>query len=205
MSVRLVNLGLPKSGTTTLSRALWEAGLKAADHKIRRGRPHPKDLTGTFVSQQLYRGYFDTGNPLDYLGFYDALTEISMLNSTGSLWPQCDYVMLRAMRAQPKVRFVATWRPAEEISDSMMRWTNLGSQRLPAGSIPGLPTGWGGEGAHRIRWIDGHYTMLRDLFGDDPRFLELSVGAPDAKDRLAAFIGCYLPWWGRENVNEDAP
>jgi hypothetical protein len=204
MTVSLVNLGLPKSGTSTLSRALSEAGLRAADHKIRRGRPHPRKLVGTFVAQHLYRGYFDSGRPFRHLRFYDALTEISMLNAAGSLWPQCDYAMLKAMRLQRGVRFVATWRPPEEISDSMMRWTNLGTERLPAGVIPGLPAGYGSEEAHRLRWIEGHYAMLRDLFGDDPRFLELDVSAEDARDRLAGFLGRDLPWWGRENVNEGA-
>jgi hypothetical protein len=204
--VKLVNLGLPKSGTSTLSRALWEAGWKAADHKIRRGRPHPSRLVGSFVAEHLYRGYFDTGNPFKYLGYYDALTEVSVQNAALSLWPQCDYAMVRAMRlARRRVLFVATWREPEEIADSIMRWRNLGSERLPAGHIPGLPAGWGETEAQRLRWITGHYTMLLEVFAGDPRFLMLPVAARDARARLARFIGRDLPWWGRENANADNP
>ena len=164
-------------------------------------------LGGTFVGRQLYNGYFETGNPFTHLDpLYDALTEISVQNGATSLWPQCDYAMIKAMRlAGPKVRFVATWRPAAEISDSMRRWNNLGTDRLPAGHIPGLPAGFGTREADRVRWIDGHYAMLRDLFGEDPRYLELPMAAEDARARLEAHVDAELPWWGRKNVNEDNP
>ncbi len=35
MSLEVINLGLPKSGTTTLRRALSEAGYHVADHRIK--------------------------------------------------------------------------------------------------------------------------------------------------------------------------
>lgn len=202
-TVRLVNLGLPKTGTTTLHHALVQAGWRAADHKVRRVHAREPGLGGTFIARQLYNGYFENGDPFAHLdGLYDALTEISAQNPTASLWPQCDYALIKAMRlARPRMLFVATWRPAAEISDSMRRWGNLGTDRLPGGAIPGLPEGYGETDAQRIRWIEGHYAMLRDLFGEDPRYLELPVGAEDARDRLAAHIGADLPWWGKLNEN----
>lgn len=206
MTVRLINLGLPKSGTTTLARALSSAGWRVADHKVRRSDSADPDRAGTFVARQIYRGYFDTGDPLKNLDFYDALSEISALRPPLSLWPQCDYAVLKAMRSlHPTLRFVATRRPSADISDSMRRWNSMGEDRLPAGSVPGLPIGWGAKDADRVRWIDGHYDMLRDLFGDDPRYLELEVGAPDARNRLEAHLGLDLPWWGRANANPVAP
>lgn len=204
--VKLVNLGLPKSGTTTLSEALNKAGWLAADHKVRRAQNAEHGIGGTFIGRQLYNGYFNSGNPFEFLDFYDALTEISVLKGDISLWPQCDYALIKAMRmSRPKLRFVATWRPAPELSDSMRRWNNLGKDRLPAGTLPGLPRGYGETDAERIRWIEGHYDMLRDIFGDDPRYLELPVGAEDARARLATHIGLDLPWWGRANVNTENP
>ena len=205
MSVKLVNLGLPKTGTTTLAHALDKGGWTVADHKVRRIHTRQVGLGGTFIGRQLYNGYFETGDPFDHLDpIYDALTEVSVLNGDTCLWPQCDYAMIKAMRmARPKMLYVATWRPAEEVSDSMRRWNNMGTDRLPAGPVPGLPMGYGGSDRERIRWIEGHYDMLRDLFGDDPRFLELPMGADDARERLSAHIGVDLPWWGRLNVNPE--
>ncbi|SDY00331.1 sulfotransferase family protein [Citreimonas salinaria] len=202
MTVRLVNLGLPKSGTTTLATALEAAGWRVADHKLRHGAGHPARLAGTFVGRQIYDGYFETGDPLARLDGFDALSEISGLKGGRSFWPQCDYAVLKAMRlARPGLLFVATTRPAADISDSMRRWQGLGEERLPVGAVPGLPAGYGATQAQRVRWIEGHYDMLRDIFGGDPRFVELDVAAPDAADRLSAHLGIDLPWWGRANVN----
>ncbi|MBV2360729.1 sulfotransferase family protein [Thalassococcus sp. CAU 1522] len=206
MRVKLVNLGLPKSGTTTLATALRKGGWSVADHKVRRSDSTEQGVAGTFIGRQLYRGYFETGNPFEYLPFYDALTEISALRGPFSFWPQCDFAMIKAMRAaDPGLRFVASWRPAVDISDSMRRWNNLGQDRLPDGSIPGLPHGFGARDRDRVRWIDGHYAMLDDIFGDDTRYLRLDMGAGDARQRLSEHAGIDLPWWGRVNVNDAEP
>jgi hypothetical protein len=87
----------------------------------------------------------------------------------------------------------------------MARWNNLGEGRLPAATVPGLPAGFGSTSAERVAWIEGHYDMLRDVFGDDPRFLELDMSAGDAREKLSAHIKRDLPWWGRKNVNPASP
>ncbi|MCT4559358.1 MAG: sulfotransferase family protein [Pelagimonas sp.] len=199
--VKLINLGLPKSGTTTLARALREAGWRVADHRLRDADGRVLELDRTYVAQRLYDAYFANEPVLERLAGYEALTEISMLNGPHSLWPQSDYPMLKAFRACPDLRFTATWRPAPDIVDSMMRWNNLGHTRLPKGTLPGLPHGYGTSHDHLIRWVRGHYDMLVDLFADDPRFLLLDIGAPDARDLLSRHLGLDLPWWGRENAN----
>ncbi len=206
MSLRLVNLGLPKSGTTTLCEALRRSGWQVADHKVRRTQTDDPAIAGTFVGRQIYEGYFETGDPLARLGLYDALTEISVLNRDNCLWPQCDYALLSAMRRHhPELKFVASWRDPAEISDSMRRWNNLGSDRLPTGAIPGLPRGFGNDDAQRIRWIEGHYAMLEEVFGGDPHYLCLHVAAPDAAARLSGFLGHAVSWWGRANRNDKTP
>lgn len=204
--LKIVNLGLPKSGTTTLARALQEAGLFVADHRVRRDQCPVPEVRGTFVGSQIYAGYFDNGDPFGRLGFYDALTEISALRKPLSLWPQCDYPLVKAMRDRhPDMKFVVTWRPAEAICDSMQRWGGLGQVRIPAATIPGLPHGFGAEFSERIRWIEDNHAMLRDVFAGCRNFLQLDMAAPDARGQLAEFLGMDLPWWGRANVNTDNP
>ena len=68
-----------------------------------------------------------------------------------------------------------------------------------------MPHGFGKTDAELITWIEGHYDMLRDLFGDDPRYLELDVTADDAPDKLGAHLGIEVPWWGKKNVNTETP
>jgi hypothetical protein len=201
----IINLGLPKSGTTTLDHALQSAGLLVADHRIRRDTAPMPEFAGTPVAFQMYEGYFKDGDPLARLRGYDALGEINILRRNMSLWPQCDFGLLQTIRVlHPETKFVASYRAPEKISDSMMRWNNLGTQRIPNLQLPGLPAGYGKSPEDQIRWITAHYLFLETIFAGDPNFLLLDMAAPDAKDQLADFTGLPITWWGKANVNAKA-
>ncbi|MFY0682446.1 MAG: sulfotransferase family protein [Thalassovita sp.] len=200
--LRVINLGLPKSGTTTFARALKLSGLKTADYRIRKRQTDDKELHNAFVGQLLYQGYFHTGDPLAFVEEFDGFAELNVLREGLSLWPQADWGLLSAIQAHhPGVKFVSTWREPRAISDSMLRWSNLGIERLPKYGIPGLPEGFGETSAERITWIKGHYALMDRLFQDDLNYLRLDVAAPDAHKKLSQFLGRDLPWWGRANRN----
>ncbi|WP_375690343.1 sulfotransferase [Pseudooceanicola sp. LIPI14-2-Ac024] len=201
--LRVINLGLPKSGTTTLGVALRRAGLSVADHRIRPRKTDDPALRGAFVGDLLYRGYFETGDPLALLDGFDAVAECSFLTPGRSAWPQMDFGLIAAIRAHhPGARFVATRRDPGALAASMEKWTNM-RQRLDQGQIPGLPRGYGAEAAARERWIAGHYAHLGHLYGGDDAVLMLDVEAGDAPRRLSGFLGIDIPWWGRANANPE--
>lgn len=202
MSLRVVNLGLPKTGTTTLARALRRAGLHVADHRIHARQTENTGLHGCFVADLLYRGYFETGDPGALFGEFDAISEMSMLREGRSLWPQMDFGLIEALRDHhPDLRFLASSRDPFALSQSMLAWSDLGTARLPAASIPGLPAGFGETSAERIRWIKAHYAHLRTLFTGDDHFVEFDIADPDAPNKISTCIGRPLPWWGKSNVN----
>jgi hypothetical protein len=202
--LRIVNLGLPKTGTTTLAHALRLTGLRVADYRIRRRQTTDASLHGAFLGQRFYDGYFNTGDPLAGLEGFDAFSEISCLREGYSLWPQMDWGLISAIRAHhPGVRFLASWRDPRALSDSMLRWSNLGTERLPRSDVPGLPRGFGATTAERVRWIEGHYAHLRALFRDDPALLIYDVAGEDTPARVSAHIGRAVTWWGRANANPD--
>lgn len=204
--LRVVNLGLPKSGTTTLAVALASAGLNVADWRIRPGQSRGDGLAGEFVGRLMYLGHYETGDPLALMDEFDAFTEVSVIREGFNLWPQTDWGLIAAIRARhPGTRFVCSMRPAADIADSMGRWSNLGSQRLPRAAIPGLPEGRGGTDAERIRWIEGHHAFLGQVFAGAPDFLAYDTTSPEAPARLSAFLGLELPWWGRANENTRHP
>ncbi|MGR3322732.1 MAG: sulfotransferase [Pseudooceanicola sp.] len=201
--LRIINLGLPKSGTTTLATALREAGLRVADHRIRKHQTDDPDRRGQYVGDLMYRGYFRTGDPLAELAEFDAVAECSYLTPSKSAWPQMDFGLIEAIRAQhPGAKFVATQRRAKALSRSMLGWTNMNA-RLERAQIPGLPQGYGETTLERVTWIKAHYAHLRRVFRGRPEFLVLDVAEADARDKLSAFLGIELPWWGRANVNVD--
>ncbi|WP_425038496.1 hypothetical protein [Primorskyibacter sp. S187A] len=198
----IINLGLPKSGTTTLARALRRAGLHTADHRIKPAQSQNTALHGAFVGDVMYRGFFRHGDPLEGLEEFRALTEISALKGEKSLWPQTDWALLDAIQAKhPDARFVASRRDAVLMSDSMQRWSNLGRERLPGATVPGLPFGYGARSSERVRWINGHYAALERYFAGATHFLSYDTAALDAPDLLSRFLDLDLPWWGRANSN----
>ncbi len=202
--LRIINLGLPKSGTTTLGTALTHAGLKVADHKIRPNQTDNPDLQRKYVGDILYRGFFHSGDPLAELDEFDAIAECSYLTPGRSAWPQMDFGLIEAIRANhPGVKFVATQRRAKSLSRSMLGWTNMNT-RLERADIPGLPHGYGNTTMERVTWIKAHYAHIRRIFRGRPdEFLLLDVAGEDAQTKLSAFLGIDLPWWGRANTNPD--
>ena len=200
--LRVVNLGLPKSGTTTLGEALKQAGLRVADWRIRAGQSEGDRTKRAFVGKLLYQGYFDSGDPLSLMDEFDAFTEIDIVRQGLNLWPQTDWGLISAIRAHhPGAKFILTHRDPAKLSDSMARWSNLGKTRLPLNAIPGLPEGYGATDAQRIRWIEGHTAFCRQVFAGAADFLEYDIEDADAPARISAFLGIDLPWWGVANAN----
>ncbi|PIE06462.1 MAG: sulfotransferase family protein [Rhodobacterales bacterium] len=201
--MRVINLGLPKSGTTTLGEALRRAGFRVADWKIRPGQS--KSIRG-FVGKLMYSGWFETGDPLHYLGEFDAFTEIDVIREGKNLWPQSDWALLAAIRATyPGARFLLSWREPAAHADSMRRWSNLGRSRLPENAVPGLPAGFGHAPGELERWIEGHIAFCRQVFAGAADYMDYDTADPDAKARIGAFLGVSLPWWGKANENRNHP
>lgn len=203
--LRVINLGLPKSGTTTLGEALKRAGLSVADHRIRKGQAEEEERRRRFVGDLLYAGYFRTGDPLAELEEFDAIAECSYLTGPRSVWPQMDFGLIEAIRTHHEgVKFVATQRRTKLMARSMLAWSNM-NDRLQRAQIPGLPYGYGETTLERTTWIKAHYAHLRRIFGPrSDQFLLLDVAEDDARERLSEFLGIDLPWWGRANPNPDA-
>lgn len=199
--LRVVNLALPKTGTTTLTDALRQAGLTVADWKIRAGQSQRADIPRMHLGKILYEDYFASGDPLARLDEFDVINEMSAVREDRSLWPQTDWGLLSAIaQHHPGVRFILTMRDPVKTADSMMRWNNLGKKRLPAADIPGLPRGFGRTEAELIRWQRAHYAFCHHVFAGADNFMSYDIEDPKAPDRIAAYLGVDLPWWGQSNV-----
>lgn len=204
--LRIVNLALPKTGTTTLTDALRHAGLSVADWKIRPGQSKRQDIPRMHLGKVIYEDYFASGDPLARLGEFDAINEMSAVREDRSLWPQTDWALLQAIQTHhPGVKFLLTTRDPAKTADSMMRWNNLGKRRLPQADIPGLPRGFGRTERELAQWLAGHYAFCRRVFAGAGNFFEYNIEDADAQARLSAYLGVDLPWWGQSNVGTPTP
>lgn len=202
--LRVVNLGLPKSGTTTLGKALKKSGLKVADWRIRRLQSTDPDVARRYLGDLMYTDYFAHGDPLYRLDDFDAFTEISVVRYGQNHWPQMDWGLLSAIiRHHPGTKFLYSHRDAAQLVESMQRWTNLGSKRLPEFGIPGLPAGYGAKTEELIRWVEGHRAFCQQVFAGNPNFLEYDIMDPEAPNQIGNFLGLDIRWWGTANPNRD--
>ncbi|MEP5732565.1 MAG: sulfotransferase [Sulfitobacter sp.] len=203
--LRVINLALPKTGTTTLTDALRHAGLSVADWRIRPGQSKRTDIPRMHVGKIIYEDYFDSGDPLARLDEFDVINEMSCVREDRSLWPQTDWGLLSAIQSHhPEVKFILTTRDPDKTANSMMRWNNLGRRRLPNADIPGLPRGFGTSEAQLARWLTAHYAFCRHVFAGSDTFMEYDIEDEDAQTKISAYLGLDLPWWGQSNVGKAA-
>ncbi|MCP5071980.1 MAG: sulfotransferase family protein [Rhodobacteraceae bacterium] len=190
---KVFNLGLPKSGTTTLAHSLRQAGYRVADWRVRK--------LG-YVGSVMYYSYFKGLDPLRKLGDFDAFTQMDIVRDGRNFWPQSDYGLLSTIQEfHPDAKFLLSYRDPEKLSESMLRWSDLGRKRLKIHTVPGLPFGYGKKHLHRVKWIEGHYRFCRKVFAGDPNFLEYDIDDPGAPKKIGAFLGRDLPWWGTANAS----
>ena len=202
--LRVVNLGLPKSGTTTLGKALHRSGLHTVDHRLHATLTKRPDLEGRFTGHVMYEGYYRTGDPLAEFDEFDGFGEISVLHDGNPAYPQMDAGVIEAIaRHHPGVKFVATWRDPVALGTSMANWNNMVA-RLKRNAVPGMPVGYGGEAGERQRWIEAHYKFLDLIFRGDPVYMRLDVADEAAQENLGTHIGRTIKWWGVANSNRAA-
>lgn len=198
----IISLSLPKSGTTTLARALRHAKLRVADWRIKPGQTDNEALHKQLVAPLLYEDYYNSGDPLARLGEFDAITEASAINGEVCYWPQTDAGLLNAIELHhPRAKFVLSMRPPDKVAASMMGWNTLGSRRLPGNNVPGLPRPFGSSEAQIAHWVAGHYIFCARMFKGASNFLAYDLEDPDASKKISDFLELPLPWWGHANKN----
>jgi hypothetical protein len=187
--MKVMVIGFPKSGTTSITEALRASGLRAAHWRLPSGR---------FVGQAIYGAVAMGRDPFFHLKKFDAVTQadVCLPEQKLCLWPNLDFAVLRAIRrAHPECLFLLNYRQPDAICDSIAKWADLG-WRLRVSNIPGLPKGLGGKREHLMSWIENHYDACRTYFANDEKFLELDIEAADVPEKLGKALGMEIIGWG---------
>jgi hypothetical protein len=187
--MKLMVIGFPKSGTTTITRVLEASGLKSA---------HWQDESGRYVGALIYGAIFSGLDPFAHLSDFDAITQadVCLPSLRLNFWPNLDFAILNVIRrADPECLFLLNYRRPEAICKSMETWTGM-QERFRVSDIPGLPRGIGGKREELIMWIENHFDACRNHFSKDERFLEIDIESADAPDRLGKALGIPIVGWG---------
>ncbi|MGX9962437.1 hypothetical protein ACVFYP_03885 [Roseomonas sp. F4] len=191
--MRVVVVGFPKSGTSTLQKAFAKSGLNAVHWR----------MGADPVGELIYQGLFRHDDPFFLLPGVDAITQMDYCvpAKQRNFWPNLDFSVLFAIRRRyPDCLLLLNRRDPQATAQSMLRWRDL-ADRLKSADIPGLPSGFGGTAEELVCWIEAHHRAVVAAFGDDRRFLDLDIAASDAPELLGRALGMTIAWWGVENSN----
>lgn len=199
--MRLINLGLPKSGTTTLHNALTRAGLKSAHWALENAQGnYDTQSLGNYIGYRIYRDYLAGLDPFADLTEFDALTQMDMVSDSYSFWPQFDHALLQEVRRRhPDCLFVLLTRDPAKLLKSLDHWYDL-RRRIALRGAPGLPAPFAQDDAAVMNWISGHFENVRTWFWDDPLFLDVDLDDPLTPATLAKAIGVPSLNWERQNT-----
>ncbi|CBV44235.1 tetratricopeptide repeat protein [Halomonas elongata] len=189
-------IGFPKSGTSTIHKALEKSGYSAAHWKVKEG----------YVGELMYRGFFDHDDPWHYLEEYEAITQsdVCLPGDGNNCWPNLDFRIIgRIRRLYPDCLFLLNYRDPKKIASSIGRWGDL-AERIRVSDIPGLPSGLGGQ-EEIVEWVEKHFEKSRDYFLGDENFLEIDIEDELAPRAIEERIGFDLAWWGVANENSASP
>lgn len=186
--MKLMVIGFPKSGTTSLTKALDASGVRAV---------HWRTHSGKFVGFEIYSAIYRGLEPFALLQDYDAVTQadVCLPSHHINLWPNLDFAVLSAIRrAHPTCLMLLNYRRPAAIADSIMKWDDL-QQRIAVSEIPGLPRGLGRKREHLVTWVENHFDACRRFFAGDEYFLEVDIESPDAPARIGQALGIELVGW----------
>lgn len=171
-------IGFPKSGTTTLYKALKSAGFDAV-HWKREG----EDPAG----YKLYQGYMSS---YKWKGD-NVITQLDTCRKGINVWPQLDYEFLRW--ANERSKLILQMRSPEKILRSIKAHNDLMKRIVYAPGLFGERT----TDTDMLNWIMRHYErVLRAI----PDVLAVFLDDPYAPKIISSYLGVELPWWGVANA-----
>jgi len=199
----IINLGFPKSGTSSLFDYYSCGQVASSHHKCK------QETCGECVFSNLKAGRA----PLDECGnyaFYGQL-DIDGINYDGQgIWPGnehalCYFPQISALQelhdAYPNASFTLTTRPPAHWLASVTGWSNM-QQRLVGCDLPGLPEGAGKTDEELVTWYSDHLNHVRAFVAANPShgpLLEIEIEGYSAGQVLEEATGIPASCWGKAN------
>ena len=200
LELPIINLGLPKSGSTSLRDFFACGKLNASHFKCEKGP------CGMCAHKNIEAGR----PPLEGCGNYDVFAQLDWA-PIGLPIPKdapCFFPQLSALKElhkqHPKATFVLPTRPPMHWIASVDGWKH-GSYRmrqvLAKCRLPGMPAGRGPDDAELAAFYVRHSREVRKFVEDHPshKLIEFDLESPHVAKHLAAETGVPPRCWGMSN------
>lgn len=151
--MKLFVIASPKSGTTTLNKALEASGMSTLHW--RQGEK--------FLGKMIYDVYMASEDPLRDFANIDCITQadVGLPRHKLNYWRNLNSQIIAAIRRCHSGCLLAlNYRDPVKVVSSMNRWPDM-RKRFVASDIPGLPKGFGARDSELLTWIEGHYDACR--------------------------------------------
>jgi hypothetical protein len=167
--LKIFGIGLNKTGTSSLHRALTALGYTS----IHAGGPPFRALIDRAIDEQVPL--------LTHLPEADAYSDLGRLTT--------NFALLDAQ--YPGSRFVLTTRPVDEWLDSRRRHVERNRERKERGQYDGVFLN-----IDLDRWrqdFENHHRAVRSYYADRDNLLEMRITEGDGYDELCPFLGVDIP------------
>ncbi len=206
--MKLINLGLPKSGTTSLDEFLNSNNIISSHWQVN------KKETGLankieYVGQVIYDNHLNEKKIFDGFDTTLAISQCDVcLPKIGlNLWPQMDHQILDKITSQyPDCKLLLLKRSPNKVISSIRKWNDL-YMRIVVSDIIGLPAWEGIKDTSLATWVKGHYKTLETKYKDYDNFLSIDIEKKDSIKDLCKFLEIDLESanckeWPRANVSK---
>jgi len=204
---KIVVLGMPKCGTTSLHESFKRAGFRSVHWALDAGQEVKKDtrlrlygegaderLLGRLITKAVQRGL----PPFALLpGEVDALAEMNGCHWTSkqkdavqAYFPQMQYLR-EICDAYPDAHFILNSRNLQDWVKSVDKHNDM-RERLIQADLPGLPKGIGERDEDLIEWVSRHHERVAAQLMHC-RLLKFNIDVHGAAE-LSAFLGRRMEW-----------
>ena len=192
---RYIVVGLPKCGTSSLTKMFLDAGIPACHHDFKH------------ENKEVYVGCIMKDNAKQNKPLLGGLLQpfhafLEMNCHLYNVWPQL--TMLDTLTEQyPDAYYILNTRDVYAHAKSIWNWYNM-KRILEFYDVPGL-TKASPDGhltlADIETWISQHNERIRDFFKRRPhlKITEIRIGEPDVVTHLEAFLGLQGLFFPHEN------
>lgn len=193
-----LNLGFPKTGTSSLHKFFECGGLQSAHYRCNR-----IDSCARCIRQSVEAG----GDPLELCALGRKDIDVYAQMDDGHYFPQIE-VLDDIVAAYPEATLFLTFRNMTKWYNSLKKWPPRKrgphlNDKLRENNITGFPTGVGENVSEFSDWFCNHVQRVRRVVNDNPSLTLVEVDIEDANiaKRMSDMFEIGESCWGHANVN----